>query len=177
MDQVVLGGGSAGGNLAGMLVLMSTDQDTAARFGTVQTLNAGTIKCVVFCLGLINNEDFSATSNPFMDWPFLQCGRSAISQGLLRGNEVAHETNLIAWVNADYPPSSISDGNDSTFTLQAQALYDRLDELGAHNRLNLYSREQEVLFHGFETTSASPSATDNRSKAIEFVRQFVALNR
>lgn len=144
--------------------------------GAEQVLEADSIKCAVFCSGLINNEDFSVTNSTVFDWTFLQCGKSAMSRGLLKGNETAHKTNIIAWVDENYPPCYISDGNDCTFNLQAEALHERLDELGVKNQLNLYSREQEILFHGFETTSTSPCAQDNLMKTIEFVKQFVTVN-
>ncbi|MGN0168588.1 MAG: alpha/beta hydrolase [Acetatifactor sp.] len=176
MDQVILAGGSAGGNLAGMLALINTNSQIANMLGVDQVIDAGAIKCVVFCSALINNEEFSVTNDATMDYLFLQCGRSAMSSGLLKGNEIAHKTNITAWVDENYPPCYISDGNNATFNLQAEALHKKLDELGVPNQLNLYTEEEETLFHGFETSSTSPSAQDNLKKTIAFVKQFVVMS-
>ncbi len=169
MNEVVFGGGSAGGNLAGMLALIYTNPNVAKNLGTTAYLPAKNVKACVFVSALINNEEFGITHSPVMDWLFLQCGRSAFNCGFLQGNDIAHTTNITAWVDENYCPSYISDGNSGTFYSQAEALHSRLDELGVKNQLTLYSKDTETLAHGFETTKDSPCAQDNMNKVLAFL--------
>ncbi len=169
MDEVVFGGGSAGGNLAGMLALLYTNPAVAANFYATAYLPASNVKACVFVSALINNEEFGITHSPVLDWLFMQCGRASFNCGFLQGNDIAHKTNITAWVDANYCPSYISDGNSGTFYSQAEALHARLDELGVKNQLTLYPKSTEVLAHGFESTKDSPCAQDNMRRVLAFL--------
>ncbi len=173
MDKVVFGGGSAGGNLAGMLALIYTNPTATENLNTTAYLPAENVKACVFVSALINNEEFGITHSPVMDWLFLQCGRSAFDCGFLQGNDIAHKTNITAWVDGNYCPSYISDGNSGTFYSQAEALHARLNELGVKNQLTLYPKSTEVLAHGFESTKDSPCAQDNMNKVLAFLAEIV----
>lgn len=169
MNEVVFGGGSAGGNLAGMLALIYTNPTVAANLNTTAYLPASNVKACVFVSALINNEEFGITHSSVLDWLFTQCGRAAFNCGFLQGNDIAHKTNIISWVDANYCPSYISDGNSGTFYSQAEALHARLDELGVKNQLTIYPQSTEVLAHGFESTKDSPCAQDNMAKVLAFL--------
>lgn len=173
MDKVVFGGGSAGGNLAGMLALIYTNPTVAENLNTTAYLPAENVKACVFVSALINNEEFGITHSPILDWLFMQCGRVAFDCGFLQGNDIAHKTNITAWVDANFCPTYISDGNSGTFYSQAEALHDRLDELGVKNELTLYPQSTEVLAHGFESTKDSPCAQDNMNKVLAFLAEIV----
>ena len=84
MERVIIGGGSAGGNLAGMLGLVCTNQEIAAELGTEQYMTKENVVACVFVSALINNEDFSITHDAVLDWLFLQCGRSAFHCGFYK---------------------------------------------------------------------------------------------
>ncbi len=169
MDEVIFGGGSAGGNLAGMLALIYTNPTVATSLSTTAYLPASNVKACIFVSALINNEEFGITHSPVLDWLFMQCGRTAFNCGFLQGNDIAHKTNITAWVDANYCPCYISDGNSGTFYSQAEALHARLDELGVKNQLTLYPQSTEVLAHGFESTKDSPCAQDNMTRVLAFL--------
>lgn len=173
MDKVIFGGGSAGGNLGGMLSLIYTNEKVAKNLNITPYLPSENVKATVFVSALINNEDFSITHDIILDWLFYECGRSAMTNDFLKGNVIAHNTNIIAWVDENYPPSYISDGNTGTFYSQAEELHNRLNELGVVNQLSLYDTNIETLAHGFESTESSPSAQDNMKKALKFLEENV----
>lgn len=173
MDKVIFGGGSAGGNLGGMLALAYTNDKVADNLGIEQYLPSENVKAVVFVSALINNEEYQVSHSPFMDYLFYIGGRVSFNTGFIRGNKIAHDTNIVAWVDENYPPSYISDGNTASFFDQAQALHEKLDELGVVNELSLYPKSVESLFHGFESTESSPSAQDNMKKALKFLDSII----
>ena len=170
-DQIVLGGGSAGGNIAGMLALLYTNDEVCTSFNAERYLDPQCIKSVVFCSALINNEDFAIAHNLVMDWLFWQCGRVAFHANNFHKSEIAQQTNIIRYVDEKYPPSYISDGNSGTFYSQAKELHERLNELGVKNVCTLYEKSQEVLGHGFETTPESPCAQENIKKTLDFLNE------
>ena len=169
MDQVVLGGGSAGGNIAGMIALLYTNDDVCESLNADRYLDPQNIKSVVFSSALINNEDFAIAHSPVMDWLFWQCGRVAFDANNFKKSEIAQQTNIIQYVDENYPPSYISDGNSGTFYSQAEALHEKLDELGVKNVCTLYDKSVEVLGHGFETSPESPCAQENVKKTLDFL--------
>lgn len=173
MDKVVLGGQSAGGNIAGMLGVISTNQQAAEAFHTTGYLTGENLLAVVFSSALINNEEFTVSHDKTNDWLFYQCGRAAMSTNELRGHETARLTNITAWVDENYPPSYISDGNTGSFYSQAEVLHEKLDTLNVENRWNFYPRVTEILVHGYETEENSPSARENMQELLNFLNQYI----
>ena len=171
MDQVFFGGGSAGGNIAGMLALAYTNPAVADNLGMEAYLPADRVKACIFCSALINNEEYQVAHSPVIDYLFFVAGRVAFDTDFIRGNEIAEKTNIIKYADSNYCPCFISDGNNASFYSQAEALHERLNELGVENVLSLYPRSVELLPHGFESSQGSPCAQDNMEKVLAFLKE------
>ncbi|MCR4955133.1 MAG: alpha/beta hydrolase [Lachnospiraceae bacterium] len=169
MNRVVLEGKSAGGNIAGMLALISTNQKVADSMNLKPVLSKDNIKAVVFASALLDNTQFSTTHNFMKDYGFYQYARAAFHSNSPMESRIAKKTDIISQVTKEFPPTYLSDGNYATFYSQAQALHRRLNKLGVENTLNLYSREQEVLPHAYEMNMKYKSTADNQEKTIHFL--------
>jgi len=173
MENVVIGGASAGGNLAGTLINIQTNPDYAAVVGETAAIDASCIKAGVFEGGLFDNSRFGRTGSVIVDWSFLQLGRSYLGINELATNEeVVKPSNVLDWVSADFVPSFISDGNSGTFTDQAVDMSELLTGYGIPNELCTFSKEEATLIHGYEE-SGSEFADKTFERMFEFLEEYV----
>ena len=170
-DQLVLIGGSAGGQLVGQFAAIQTNPDYSASTGIAPVVPAGNLRAVLFNSALLDLEQFSNTGTAYIDYIFLQCGRSYFSDGFL-GNAEVKEANVIDAISADFPPSYISDGNYATFDAQAHRLDNRMEELGISHEFTYFPRSEAKLFHGFET-GTTPQAAENLQRELRFLSTHV----
>lgn len=171
MDEVVLLGGSAGGNLVGLLTNIQTNPAYAQDLGVTASLAPDTIKAIVFVGGLFNNGQFQETRSALIDWAFYQMGRLYLETNDVKKSPQLAISNVTDYVTADFPPTFISDGNTATFDAQAFAFEKQLTALGVTNELSYYSVEEAgSLGHSFEE-SGSEYAIKTFDKIKAFLRQ------
>lgn len=151
MANVVIGGGSAGGNLAGLLVNIQTNPKYAEVVDEKAVINPEAIKSVVFQAALFDNSQFGNTGSPMVDWLFTQLGRLYLNTNELQNNtKVTAPTNVTDYVTKNFPPTFISDGNTGTFNNQAFKINVKLSELGIDTDLIYFPKEVATLTHGHE---------------------------
>lgn len=151
MDNVVLSGASAGGNLAGVLANIQTNPVYAALVDEKAVFSNEQLKGVVLEGGLVDNRQFGNTHNVLIDWIFYNMGRVYLSTNDLQTDAIVKESNVMDFVTESFPATFISDGNSGTFFDQAFVLNARLIELGVDTELNYFPKNSYgPLGHGFE---------------------------
>lgn len=169
MSEIFLSGGSAGGNLAGVLANLQTNPDYAAEMGMEASLSPTDIKGVVFISALLDNSQYGVTHNAVIDYMFYWAGRVYLNTNeLVYDREASRLSNVIDNVSADYPPALISDGNSGSFFDQAFAMNARLVELGVDCKLIYYPKNVAKLPHGYEDLG-SDYAKITQDRMIEFM--------
>ena len=170
MEQVFLNGGSAGGNLAGVLANLQTNPDYAQKMQITPALDAENIRGILFESSLFDNSQYGVTHDVGMDYLFYQLGRV-----YLQLNDLQHDTtgkvaasNVIDNVTTNFPPCVISDGNSGTFYEQAFAMNARLVELGVECKFIYYPKTVARLGHGYESLG-SPCAKVTQERMLEFM--------
>ncbi len=149
MTNVVISGGSAGGNLAGLLVNIQTNPEYAKAIGESAAMDSDSIKGVYFLAALFDNARYGCTGSPSTDWMFTQLGRMYLGTNELKTADLA-QTNVIDYVTEAFPPTFISDGNTGTFDEQAFDMYEKLKSLGVDTEMSWFPKEEAILTHGHE---------------------------
>lgn len=165
MNDVVVGGGSAGGQLAGQFANVQTNAAYAERIGVDPVLESA-LKAVVLDSAALELDKAGETQAPvpLNDFLFGVSARAFVGTS----ESAMVEASVTDHVTADFPPAFIADGNDGTFPDQASALHDRLDELGVSNAVFLPSAEEATLGHGFMGAAGSWTDAYN-AKKLEFL--------
>ncbi|WP_415973848.1 alpha/beta hydrolase [Rhodococcus sp. 077-4] len=167
MTRVVLAGTSAGGHIVGNYATVQTNPDYARALGIEPTLDRNAVKAIVFDSAALDIGRAGAPQSPSPSNGFFF---DIAARSYLDDTDTAllAQANVIDNVTADFPPSFISDGNTGTFPDQAAELSAELDRVGVANRLNLYSKNEVTLDHGF--MSVGSRWTDDYSRLkIEFL--------
>jgi acetyl esterase/lipase len=142
MDQVVVAGSSAGGQIIGQFANIQTGSAYAGQLGVAPVMH-GNLKAAVFDSAALDADRLSRSQTPDApaEWLYTLAGRTYLGHDEARRNEA----NVIDHVTRDFPPAFIADGNTATFPDQARDLHEQLDQLGVENVLNLYPRTDAVL--------------------------------
>ncbi len=169
MNTVFLSGGSAGGNLAGVMANLQTNPSYAEEMGIIPALAPKNIKGVVFISALLDNSQYGVTHNVVIDYMFYWAGRVYLNTNeLVYDKEASRLSNVIDNVSENYPPSLISDGNTGSFFDQAFVMNARLIELGVESKLIYYPKTEATLSHGYEDLG-SDYAKITQDRMIEFM--------
>lgn len=169
MDAVFLSGGSAGGNLAGVMANLQTNSEYTAEMGITPALDSDDIRGVVFISALLDNSQYGVTHNVVIDYMFYWAGWAYLNTNdIVYDKEASRLSNVIDNVSANYPPALISDGNSGSFFDQAFDMNARLVELGVECKLIYYPKTVATLAHGYEDLG-SPYAKITQDRMIEFM--------
>ena len=171
MNAVFLSGGSAGGNLAGVMANLQTNPEYAAEMGITPALDSDDICGVVFISALLDNSQYGVTHNVVIDYMFYWAGRVYLNTNdIVYDKEASRLSNVIDNVSANYPPALISDGDSGSFFDQAFAMNARLVELGVECKLIYYPKTMATLAHGYEDLG-SDYAKITQDRMIEFMNE------
>lgn len=172
MDHLFLAGSSAGGNLAGVLANIQTNELYADQMELTPALQKSAILGVIFESTLFDNSQYGITHEIPRDYLFYQLGRV-----YLQTNELKYDKNSVTLSNVtefitnDFPPSFISDGNTGSFYDQAQEMYSRLKKSGVDCQFFFYPKSEVTLKHGYEETD-SEHALRTRNAMMEFMDKY-----
>lgn len=168
-DRLVFGGSSAGSQLAGQLANLITNPVYAQEMGLVPSVKAESLAGLLLGSPLLDTERFDKTGFFLTDWLFLQCAKSYFGTEAVHGNPNVAQASVIDHVTEAFPPTYITDANTASFPDQAKALSEKLTKLGVRNELNLYTRKEAILAHGYEN-SDSKCSRDNAAKTLAFLQ-------
>ena len=146
MSDVVIAGGSAGGQLAGQFANIQTNPTYAAQIG-VEPVIGDALRAVVLDSPALELEKTGETQSPqpVKDLIFGLSARSYVGTSVALNKE-ASVTNH---VTADFPATFVADGNTGTFPDQAERLHKRLDQLGVTNAVDVPPASSAILGHGY----------------------------
>ncbi|OZD69009.1 hypothetical protein CH298_28010 [Rhodococcoides fascians] len=170
MSQIVLSGGSAGGHIVAQYAAIQTNPEYAEQVGIAPTIDSDRMKAVIFDSAALDPTRAGKTQAPVLtaDWAFDLALRSYIGTS----KATQSESNILAHITKEFPPSFIADGNTGTFPDQAADLAQELTTLGVENELFIPPVSQAVLGHGF-MSAPSASTDEYNDRKLSFLAKLV----
>ena len=161
MSDVVIGGGSAGGQLAGQFANIQTNPTYAASLG-VEPVIGDALRAVMLDSPALELEKTGETQTPqpVKDLIFGLSARSYVGTSAA----LIEEASVTNHVTADFPATFIADGNTGTFPDQAENLHERLDQLGVTNAVDVPPASSAILGHGYMAMPGKWTDTYNEKK-------------
>ncbi|MBR0085023.1 MAG: alpha/beta hydrolase [Lachnospiraceae bacterium] len=167
-ENIVFGGDSAGGQLAGQLALIITDPEYAGKMDIEPAIEPEQLKGVIFNCALIDIARIDDTDDDLENIAFRDMGEAYFNDKDFETLEDAEEANILLHVSSAFPASYITDGSRATFTDQALDLAEKLEGLGVMVVNNVY--EDQGLRHEYQRDITSKYGKENLEKTIEFIR-------
>lgn len=169
MSRIIFSGSSAGAHLSGQYVNIVTNEDYARQMKIDPFLKKEQIMAYVSSSGLLDCERFDKTQSKLFNIMLRGCARAYFNVKKIHGNASVQEANVITHMSKDFPPCFISDGNQGTFTDQAEDLAVNATLLGIRHQLKLFPKEVAALGHGFEF-GETQQAKEVMKMLLEFLR-------
>lgn len=198
-DKIVIGGDSAGGQIAGQLCLLLTQPDYAVRAGillpedlslpdrqqpdsensyrsrtlTILDNEDIQVKGFVSISGVMDTARFTKTRFFYTDWLYNAWGRAYYDEQDFETEDVAVQSSILANVDENFPPSFISDGNLGTFTNQGKDLAEKLEKLGVSVTTDFPDEKGLVLKHDYQLDISNKYAQKDLEMATDFIASVV----
>lgn len=170
-NKMIFSGDSAGSQLSGQLMLLLTQPDYAKKMSITpaNAENGMEPKGFISVSGLLDTLGTGDTQFFATDWLFDTLVRSYFDTNDIAHNDQVLEGSILRNVDKQFPPTFMSDGNFGTFTKQAKAFHEKLNELGVPSELLLFDKSEQQLFHVFELDVENPYAQKVHQAQLEFM--------
>ncbi|WP_340012990.1 alpha/beta hydrolase [Paenibacillus sp. FSL K6-1318] len=155
MNDVIFGGGSAGGFIAADFITIQANPEYAKDIDINPVIDLKDVRALVLEVPIL---DFSrghrtVTEDIVTDYIFAQSGSAYIGQPVVSADQdILQSLNVIPRATSNFPPTFITDGNTGTFPDQAEEYYNRLTELGVKTDLYIPDIHVSKEVHGYMNT-------------------------
>lgn len=165
MTRVVLMGGSAGAQLSAQYGALLANPAYAADVGIEPAIDAGNVKALVLFSPPLTVSDDRGWRMNTMVWAYLGTKD-------LQDSKLARQMDIPSQVNARYPATYITDGNQpDTFPDHAKQMARLLREHQVEHIFNYYEPSEALLDHGYTGRLDTKHGLENLQKAIAFMKQ------
>ncbi|VMF22447.1 lipase [Streptococcus pneumoniae] len=175
MNEVVIAGSSAGGNLAAEFVTIQANPSYAKEINVTPVMDLSQIKAAVLEVPALDPNRVGKTQRTSIieDYVFGQAIAAYMRQSVISPDrELYASRNLIDKVTADFPPVFITDGNLGSFMDQAQDYAKQLAEKGV--TYELYIPDEATYgdqSHGYLADIHSEATQTYIKKKISFLEK------
>lgn len=175
MNEVVIAGSSAGGNLAAEFVTIQANPSYAKEINVTPVMDLSQIKAAVLEVPALDPNRVGTTQRTSIieDYVFGQAIAAYMRQSVISPDrELYASRNLIDKVTADFPPVFITDGNLGSFMDQAQDYAKQLAEKGV--TYELYIPDEATYgdqSHGYLADIHSEATQTYIKKKISFLEK------
>lgn len=155
MNNVIFGGGSAGGFIAANFITIQANPDYAKEIDINPVIELKDIKALVLEVPALDftRGHRTVTEDIVTDYIFAQSGSAYMDQPVVSADkEVLQSLNVIPKATSNFPPTFITDGNTGTFPDQAEDYYKRLKALGVNTDLYIPDIHESKEVHGYMNT-------------------------
>ncbi len=168
-NNFVISGESAGGQLAGQLTIIQTNNEYAEKYGFKVTKDI-TIKGVILNCALIDIKRVDNTGFAFTNWLFNGMIRAYFDSNEFQSLSEVAEANVIENVNVDFPSTYLTEGTFATFTDQALDFEEKLSSLGIDVTLYI-TPEESNLAHSYNGDFSTEEAQYNIAQELDFMKK------
>lgn len=164
MTRVVIMGGSAGAQLTAQYGVVLSDAAYAADIGIEPAIDLAHVKGLVLFSAPLKTPGSGWRMNAML-WAYLGTKD-------LENSGQARQMNLLSHVNARYPATYITDGNQpDTFPEHAKIMDSVLTAQAIDHVFNFYEASEAPLGHDYTGRLDTKYGRDNLDKAIAFIKQ------
>lgn len=176
MNNIVLSGESAGGYIVAALLSAQLSSEYATKIGLEPILQKELIKAMVLESAILDPRRAGKTekTNIVFDYIFQMATTAFFETSAISADkEVLSSANLLSYINEDFPPTFITDGNSGTWPNQAQEYAKALQNEGVYSEVYVPGEETGKQGHVYFENVNNPSTTTYLDKRRDFLSDFI----
>lgn len=139
--KTVIAGDSAGGNIAVQYAALATNDALKKEMKINPVLERGDLKGAVLVCAPIDVAELKGV-NKFLDKLLPIFGRAYYGKGKWYGCDKFKSTRVYEFIDGDFPPAFITDGNNVSFENQNKKLVKLLNNYGVYNEGVFFNEEE-----------------------------------
>ena len=175
LSQLVIGGDSAGAQIAGQYVAVQTNDAYAESLQMPQSLEIAQLKGFISFCGPLNLIETASetTTDGFMKFFVKTVAWSLIGERDWKNSPVLDEASLVAQLTEDFPPTYLTDGNAYSFEAQGVSFANRLNQLDVPVSSLFYTDSDKEIVHEYQFDFTTLEAEDNLENTLDFLSTYL----
>lgn len=169
LHRLIIGGDSAGAQLASQFVAMETDAELAKSMQFPAIIREKDIVAAILYCGPYDLPSLYDSEGWFGRFFVRQVGWAYFGIRDWRDTPQAMQASTVEHVTPSYPPTFITDGNTGSFEGDARKLEARLKENGVYVDSLYYPVEHRKLNHEYQFDFSTPESIECYNRTLAFL--------
>ncbi len=174
LSKMMVGGDSAGSQIALQYVATQTNDSYRKMIGLSQDLEKDELKGTISYCGPVNLKQMAdvQSSNQFMKFFVKTVAWSEIGTRNWKNSPKLEEISLVSHLTPDFPPTYITDGNSFSFQDQGIAFEKKLQELKIPVRGLFYKESKKEISHEYQFDYSLQESKECYQQTLDFVNDY-----
>ncbi|WP_291649453.1 alpha/beta hydrolase [Clostridium sp.] len=175
-SKIILGGDSAGANIIASYVAACRNEQLSKELKFKSIINEEIKGMLLFCGPLDFRYNPNIIKNKKLKFFMKQIGWAYLGKKFWWKTRLPILSSPIAWVNKDYPPTYIVDGNKFSFEDQGKAMLRELESKGVFAKGRFYKDKEIPHEFQFNYKKYNIEAMEVFEESIEFLKEVMKDN-
>ncbi len=171
-SRIIIGGDSAGAQIAGQFIEVQTNPTLAKKMGIDAVVPAETIKASLLYCGPYDLESLAKVDSKFMRYFVKQIGWAYFGERSWESSKEAQEASVTQYVTKEFPPTFLTDGNSGSFEKHAKKLEKELQAKKVPVKSLFFASDKEIG-HEYQFQLNTDEAKECFAQTIQFLNEHV----
>lgn len=172
LDKLIVGGDSAGAQIAGQFIAVQTNQSLANKMKMNQVVPKETIKASLLYCGPYDIKYLTNVEGGLERFFIGQLGWAYIGQKNWQQTQAAQNASVSQQVTKAYPPTFLTDGNSGSFEKHAKRLAKNLKQKQVPV-VTLFFDEKKQISHEYQFNLRTSEAKECFTRTKAFLAKYV----
>jgi acetyl esterase/lipase len=170
-DRIIIGGDSAGAQMASQFVAVQTNPELASRMGIDAVVPPQALLATLLYCGPYNVKQLANVRGIIHRFFMNMIGWAYIGEQSWRESSQALQASTIDHVTRQFPPAFITDGNVGSFERHGQALADKLSALNVPVCTLFFPQTEGPVQHEYQFQLNTPQALQCLDRTLAFLAE------
>lgn len=169
MQRLIVGGDSAGAQIASQFIAVQTNSELAESLELPQILSKDTLKAALLYCGPYNVKQLANVEGRLERFFLNQLGWSYIGKRDWRDGTEAEQASTVNYVTSEFPPTFITDGNSGSFESHGRELEQKLEAVNVPVASLYYPLSYGVVNHEYQFKLDTVEAMECFEQTLSFL--------